>query len=66
MNTTPGNGAGSTRGPASRRGHRELKRFVLSSCDVVLFPGRCGRMPWTSHSPVEVAKCTATSIIRLK
>jgi hypothetical protein len=34
MNTTPGNGAGATRGPASRRGHRELKRFVLSSCDV--------------------------------
>ena len=27
-------------------------------------PGRSGRMPWTSHSLVEVAKCTATSIIR--
>ena len=28
-------------------------------------PGRCGRMPWTSPSRMEVATCTATSIIRL-
>ena len=33
MNTTPGNGAGSTRGPASRRGRRDLTHFVMPRCD---------------------------------
>ena len=32
-NTMPPNGAGSTRGPASRRSRRDLTRFVLSSFD---------------------------------
>ena len=75
-NTMRPTGAGSTRGPASRRGRCNLTHFILhvvtlwrsfvadSDQPLVAAPARCGRMRWTSPSPVEVAKSSACSTTR--